>query len=85
MADNPRYITQISSEWLDRVSRNTNLKPGPGIKLTPDGDGLKVEIDQEVFKQWIWAAVTHGLIYATPPLGVVPLSNIGDVSLDPGV
>jgi len=83
--DNPQYITQISGDWLRQVSRNTNLKAGPGIKISPDGDGLKVEIDQETFKQWLWSAVIHRLFYATPALGLCPLSNLDSIILDPGL
>lgn len=83
--DAPQYITQITAEWLKRVTQNTNLKAGPGIKITPDGDGLKIELDQDTFKQWLWSAVRRELFYATPPLGVCPLSNLGDIVLDPGL
>lgn len=82
--ETPRYITQITSDWLREVTRNTNLKAGPGIKITPDGDGLKIEIDQDTFKQWIWSAVKHRIMFATPPLGLVPIADLGSISLDPG-
>lgn len=81
----PEHITQISATWLRKVEKNTNLKAGPGIKITPDGDGVKIELDQDVFKQWLWSAVVHQLFYATPPLGVCPLTNLGDIILDPGL
>lgn len=86
----PRYITQITGEWLREVSRCTNLKAGPGIKITPDGDGVKIELDQDSFKQWLWAAIKGGL-YNCPPGGAGPctpgvqLSNLGSLILDPGL
>lgn len=79
--ETPRYITQISSEWLNRVTQAANLKPGPGIKLTPDNDGIKIEIDQEVFKQWFWAYVKANTISAT---NTITLADTADVVLDPG-
>lgn len=81
MEDNPRYITQLTSDWIKRVSKAANLKAGNGIKLTPDGDGVKVEIDQETFKQWIWTWIKRG---TTTAVNTITLSDIGSVSLDPG-
>lgn len=81
----PRYITQISGDWIRKVDQQTNQKAGPGIKIEPDGDGVKISIDQDAFKQWLWAAVRRQLFYATPPLGLCPLSNLGDIILDPGL
>jgi hypothetical protein len=79
--ETPRYITQISSDWIKQVSQATNLKPGPGIKITPDNDGIKIEVDQDELKQWLWTYIKN----ATNTTNSVTLSNLSNVILDPGL
>lgn len=84
METTPKNFAQIGPEWILKVEHGINLKPGAGIKIDPDGDGFKISLDQDAFKQWVWSAVKHGIIYATPPLGLAPLSDLGSIPLDPG-
>lgn len=79
--ETPRYITQISSDWIQRVTQATNLKPGPGIKITPDNDGIKIEVDQDALKQWLWTYIKN----ATTAVNTVTLSNLDSIILDPGL
>ena len=90
METTPKNFAQIGPEWILKVEHGINLKPGPGIKIDPDGDGFKVSVDQDAFKQWLWAAIKGGLYYC-PPGGAGPctpgvqLSNLGSLLLDPGL
>jgi len=80
MKDNPQYITQISSDWIKKVSRHSNLIPGPGIKITHESDGVKIEVDQETFKQWIWKWINS----YTHTSNTKQLSELQNIILDPG-
>lgn len=88
MAYAPQYITQIDKDWFRKVDRATNLKAGKGIKIEQDGDGLRLEMDPEVFKQWLWTCIYRDMIYA-PPGGDapcrpnIPLGNLKNILVDP--
>ena len=55
----PRYITQISKDWFDAVSKGANLDVGPGLKKDETGDGRKISIDETQFKLMVYAILKH--------------------------
>ena len=77
--ETPKYITQISGEWLRDVARKTNLKSGIGISIVPDNDGVRIEIDQNSLKMMMYAYIKK----ATTAANSVSLSDISSVNLDP--
>lgn len=87
MANVPQYITQIGKDWFLKVDKATNLKAGKGIKIEPECDGFRIELDPEVFKQWLWTCVYRDMIEAPPGGGAcrpgIPLANLNNILVDP--
>ena len=67
----PQYITQITKEWFDAVSKGANLEVGPGLKKDDSEGTRKIVIDETQFKLMIYAILKRtigpgGFSYVDP-------------------
>ena len=54
-AENPRYITQISNDWLNRVNKTVNAEGERFIKVEDRGEKKVITIDENQFKLAVYA------------------------------
>ena len=67
----PKYITQISKEWFEDVSKGANLEVGPGLKKDDSEGKRTIKIDETQFKLMIYAILKRtigpgGFTYVDP-------------------
>lgn len=54
-AENPRYITEISSSWINRVNKTVNAEGEKFIRVEDRGEKKVITIDENQFKLAVYA------------------------------
>ena len=54
MTGNEKYFSALTREDLKRLAACTNITFEPGIKIDHTANGLKIGIDKQQLKLWIW-------------------------------
>lgn len=70
-AENPRYITQISNDWLNRVNKTVNAEGERFIRIEDRGEKKVITIDENQFKLAVYAILREtiratGFTYVKP-------------------
>jgi len=74
--DVPRYITGISRADLAKMYAVANMQVGPGIKIQPSGENVKIYVDENQLKQWIRNFVDNGgLRCGLSDVNMIPLTR----------
>ena len=56
----PNHITELKRADFEEIARSTKLPSGRGIRIAPQNDSIKIEIDENEFKRMIWAFLQNG-------------------------
>ena len=56
----PQHITSLSRADLQELADLTNLTVGPGILITRQNGGIRIEVNQAQLCRWIRAFIQNG-------------------------
>ena len=60
MTGDEKYIAQMTRDDLKKIAALTNITVEPGVKITPTSNGLKIGIDKQQLKLWLWTFNRNG-------------------------
>lgn len=62
MGERIKYITQLTASDIAKMIAAGNMRAGRGLIIRPEGNGLVIEIDENVMVDFIWCFVRAGMV-----------------------
>ena len=60
MTGNEKYLSELTREDLKRIAACTNISFAPGVTIDRTANGIKIGIDKQQLKLWMWTFYHNG-------------------------